>query len=69
MTSWMIFSWARLRTVKPMRLAGTCKRYSNKAIPQLAKAAIYQGEVDRFFRCPYQAKVMKTFEANNNSKV
>src|SRR5215469_7738893 len=50
-----------------MRLPGTCSRYSKKAIPQLRIAARYQGRVARFFRCAYQAKVMKTFEAMSSS--
>src|SRR5574340_884710 len=33
MTSCMIFSCGRLITVKPIRLAGTCNRYSNSAMP------------------------------------
>src|SRR5690606_23006341 len=46
-----------------MRLAGTCSRYSNSAIPQLASAAMNHGRPDRSFRCAYYAKVMKTFES------
>src|SRR3954466_14990595 len=46
-----------------MRLAGTMIRYSKSAMPQLAAAATYQGLAWKFFRCPYQAKVMKRFEA------
>src|SRR6185437_10199530 len=52
-----------------MRLAGTCSRYSNKAIPQLASAATYQGRSERFFRCAYQANVMKTFDPISSSVV
>src|SRR5258706_4252600 len=48
-----------------MRLAGTISRYSNSAIPQLASAAIHQGLAESSFRCAYQAKVMKTFDANS----
>ncbi len=45
-----------------MRFAGTCSRYSKRAIPQLASAATHQARVERFRRWAYQAKVMKTFE-------
>lgn len=44
--------------VNPMRLAGTCRRYSKKAIPQLSSAATYHGEAAWLRRWPYQAKVM-----------
>src|SRR5215472_7071018 len=50
-----------------MRFPGTCSRYSKKAMPQLRIAARYQGRSARFFRCAYQAKVMKTFEAMSSS--
>ena len=58
-TSCNIFNWPISNTVYPMRFAGTWSRYSKKAIPQLTKAAINQGLLDRFFRCPYHAKVIK----------
>src|SRR5674476_1006625 len=45
-----------------MRLAGTWSRYSNSAMPQLTSAATYQGELARFFRCPYHAKVMNRLD-------
>src|SRR6185503_9264731 len=45
-----------------MRLAGTISRYSKRAMPQLASAAIHQGLADSSFRCAYHAKVMKTFD-------
>src|SRR5258706_32268 len=48
-----------------MRLAGTIRRYSASAMPQLASAAIHQGFADSSFRCAYHAKVMNTFEANS----
>src|SRR5579872_2257592 len=44
-----------------MRLAGTCRQYSKKAIPQLARMTIHSGEA-RYLRCPYQAQVMKMLE-------
>jgi hypothetical protein len=43
-------------------LAGTCKRYSKNAIPQLTKTAIHQGLALRSFRWAYQANVMNTFD-------
>src|SRR5690348_14359650 len=46
-----------------MRLAGTCSRYSNSAIPQLTSAATYHGLPDRLRKCAYHAKVMNTFDA------
>src|SRR5688572_13193306 len=52
-----------------MRLAGTCSRYSASAMPQLTKAAMYQGAVARFFRWPYQAMVMNTLEATSSRMV
>src|SRR5215467_5067991 len=67
MTSCRILSCGRVSTVKPMRLPGTCSRYSKNAIPQLTSAATYQGRSARFFRCAYQANVMKTFEAVSRS--
>ncbi|GAB1379157.1 hypothetical protein MASR1M49_20030 [Pararhodobacter aggregans] len=51
-----------------MRLAGTCSRYSKKAMPQLIRMTVISGAL-RYFRCPYQAKVMKTFEASSNKMV
>lgn len=45
-----------------MRFAGTWTRYSNSAIAQLTSAAISQGCDFVFFKCPYYAKVIKTFE-------
>src|SRR5271170_4788671 len=44
-----------------MRLAGTCKQYSPKAISQLMTMTLNRGAW-RYFRCPYQAKVMKMLE-------
>src|SRR4051812_43779518 len=45
-----------------MRFAGTCTRYSNSAMPQLASAAITHGFDAMFLRWAYHANVMKTFE-------
>jgi hypothetical protein len=44
-----------------MRLAGTAKQYSTKAIPQLTNITVTSG-TDLNFRCPYQATVMNRFE-------
>src|SRR5262245_34272222 len=52
-----------------MRLAGTCSRYSNSAIPQLTIAATYHAWRFRLRRCPYQANVMNTFDAISSSVV
>src|SRR5215213_7181235 len=52
-----------------MRLAGTWSRYSNSAMPQLANAATYHGRSLRFFRCAYQANVMKTLERTSSTVV
>src|SRR5579862_1876582 len=48
-----------------MRLPGTCRRYSKKAIAQLTTAATYHGRSNSVFRCAYHANVMKTFEASS----
>jgi hypothetical protein len=45
-----------------MRFAGTASQYSKNAMPQLASTAIHKA-LARYFRCPYQANVMNTFEA------
>ncbi|MMZ70649.1 hypothetical protein D1872_337440 [compost metagenome] len=44
-----------------MRLAGTARQYSKKAMPQLRITTIHNGLLPNF-RCPYQAKVMKTLD-------
>src|SRR4030095_5987621 len=69
MTSCMIFSLGRSNAVWPIRLAGTWKQYSMNAMPQLARTAMTSGRVPRFFRCAYQAKVMKTFAATRRRTV
>src|SRR3954464_3427876 len=63
----MILSCGSDRTVKPMRFAGTCSKYSKSAMPQLASAATHHGQAARFFRCAYQAKVMNTLEATSSA--
>src|SRR5213592_675994 len=65
----MILSCASESVRKPMRLAGTCRRYSNSAMPQLTMAATYQGRSARLRRCAYHAIVMKTFEQINSRMV
>src|SRR5262245_55141415 len=53
---------------EPIRLAGTCRQYSKKAIPQLTRIAAIS-ELCLYFRCPYQAKVMNTLEARSSTMV
>src|ERR1700686_4015590 len=57
----MVLSCAALNSYEPMRLAGTWKQYSKKAMLQLARMT-FQSASLRYFRWPYQAKVMKMFE-------
>ena len=73
-TSWMTFSCIKLkgppRSMKPMRLAGIMKLYSNKATPHDAKIMSMSGQlvvifISSNFRFPYQAKVMKILETTN----
>lgn len=52
-----------------MRLAGTCKRYSKNAIPQLTKMTNNKGLLLKFFKRPYQAKVINKFEKKRNVTV
>jgi len=47
--------------VRAEAVAGTWKQYSKKAMPQLATTT-FQSATLRYFRCPYQAKVMKMLE-------
>src|SRR3954452_12143518 len=49
-----------------MRLAGTAKQYSISAMPQLARMTSHSGRSVNL-RWPYQANVMKTFEATRRS--
>jgi hypothetical protein len=44
-----------------MRLAGTGKPHSQKAISQLTTITLWRGTL-RYFRCPYQTKVMNMLE-------
>ena len=59
---------------KPMRLAGTCKQYSKKAIPHdnaitaiIGKALNHENSA--IFKWPYHANVIKTFEAMRSNIV
>ncbi len=61
MTSWMVLSCAAEKTPCPIRLAGTWKQYSAKAISQLIKMTKNSG-FSLNLRWPYHAKVMKRFE-------
>src|ERR1019366_1948084 len=45
----------------PQRLAGTCRRYSKNAMPQLGRMTSSSGLLLNF-KWPYHANVMKTFE-------
>lgn len=74
----MTFSCTRLKGPPlreyPIRLAGTVRQYSKKAIPHENRITNIRGHpVDIFislsFRCPYQAKVMKTFDITSISIV
>src|ERR1700693_1471122 len=51
-----------------MRLAGTWKQYSKKAIIQLITITLNSG-TSRYFRWPYQAKVMKMLETVSSAIV
>src|SRR3977135_3178422 len=65
-TSCMVLSCAAEYTALPQRLAGTASQYSTKAMPQLTSTTVGSG-LSLNFRWPYQAKVMKTLEANSIS--
>ena len=57
----MTLSWTGEKRSAPMRLAGTWKQYSKKAMPQLTRMTFHSASW-RNFRWPYQAKVMKMLE-------
>src|SRR5580704_9615953 len=61
MISWITLSWSGLKCAAPMRLPGTCRQYSKKAMPQLTRMT-FQSASWRYFKWPYQAKVMKMLE-------
>jgi hypothetical protein len=52
-----------------MRLAGTWSKYSNRAMPQLTRAATYQAWRFRLRRWPYHANVMNMLEAISSKTV
>jgi hypothetical protein len=61
-------------SLNPILLAGINKKYSNKAIPQLIKIIPVKFKPDShftslYFKCPYQASVIKVFENINNTMV
>src|SRR5580765_8584206 len=68
MISWIVLSCAALNVWLPMRLAGTWKQYSKKAMPQLIIVTFHSGTF-WYLRCPYQAKVIKMLEINKRKMV
>ena len=71
MTSCMTFNCNNVNgppfPLKPIRLAGTWKQYSKRAIPQLIRMITNRGSASnhlnsRIFKWPYHAKVIKTLE-------
>src|SRR5690349_7175636 len=72
MISWRIFSSTVEKLWFPQRLAGTMKMYSKKAMPQLRRTTFHKGITPPplswlYFKCPYQAKVMKMFEMTSKA--
>src|SRR2546423_15603726 len=69
MASWVILRCeAEKPALLPMRLAGTWKQYSTKAMSQLTRIASPMAERLKR-RWPYQAKVMKTLETVSSRAV
>src|SRR6478672_9718065 len=66
-SSCRILSWPSDITVKPIRFAGTCSRYSNSAMPHEINAAIHHGRSSSVRRWPYQANVMNRFEHDRST--
>src|ERR1700730_12862272 len=64
----MVFNCAVENSYDPMRFAGTWKQYSKKAIPHLTKITFHKASL-RYFKCPYQANVIKILETVNSSMV
>ena len=61
-------------SLEPMRLAGMDRQYSKKAIPQDIRMMRISGHPVEIFiscnlKCPYQAKVINTFDATSISIV
>ena len=76
MTSWMTLSSQIEKgppnSADPMRLAGTWKQYSKRAIPQLSrmmKIRLKRSSRDLKAICPYQASVMKALEMTSRAMV
>src|SRR6266704_7157552 len=61
MISCIVFNCAGVNSYDPMRIAGTWKQYSKKAMPQLTTTTFHSAS-PRNRKCPYQATVMKMFE-------
>lgn len=69
MASWIILSCAVSKFLDAILLAGIIRQYSKKAIPQLNSIIKKSGvELFLYLRLPYQAKVIKTFEATKRTK-
>lgn len=75
-TSWMTFS-SQIENGPPncddpMRLAGTWKQYSNRAMPQLSSTMASmpkRSSLDLNAMWPYQASVMKAFDKTSRATV
>src|SRR5580704_1511101 len=65
----MILSWKPEKWVYPRRLAGTARQYSSSAIVHETRIAFQSGHAWPYFRWPYQAKVMKTFDMHRRATV
>lgn len=76
--SWITFNSTRLKgppfSRKPNLFAGTWKKYSKSAIPQLIKTTEMSPRFSNHFislnlRCPYQAKVINVFDKISRTMV
>src|SRR5579872_4922040 len=65
----MIFSWKPEKWPYPRRFAGTARQYSSSAINHETMTAFQMGQSWPYFRCPYQANVMKTFDKTSSRMV
>src|ERR1700745_856678 len=68
MISWIVLSCAALKVWLPIRLAGTWKQYSKKAISQLTSVSFHSGTF-WYFKWPYHAAVMKMLEKSSKTIV
>ena len=75
-TSWITFSSqienGPPNSADPMRLAGTWKQYSNRAMHQLKSTMTIspkRSSLDLKAICPYQASVMKALETTSSNTV